>query len=411
MSGSRTVPSGGACYPALRLENGVPELLVYFNKTPKSIPAEPVEARNQMIAQFDALKAFERRWFIDAEDETLKAAFNTYTDLARFEETLEAHMRQLVHARLPRHAPVGWSDVSPVWTHGSPFRGLEAFEYEHEVIFFGRTRALGEILEALRRQALRRCSFVLVLGMSGCGKSSLVKAGVMPLLTKPGVIEGIGLWRRCVFRPADATGDLFDGLATALLRAEALPELAADGTPREQLAELLRSAPQSVIALIKGGLSQAAREVELKENLVRQPEARLALLVDQLEEIFTLERVTRQERSDFLATLGALARSGRVFVLVTLRSDFYARCADEPVLVGLKADSGTYHSLPPPLSRSARSSASPHSRRASASNRTRKAKSVSTISSVTPPCATRKRSRSFSSRCKRSMRSAWPTAA
>ena len=52
--------------------------------------------------------------------------------------------------------------------------------------------------------------------MSGVGKSSLVRAGVLPTITQPGVIEGVGLWRWCVFRPSDATGDLCDGLATAL---------------------------------------------------------------------------------------------------------------------------------------------------------------------------------------------------
>ncbi|HKH45447.1 MAG TPA: ATP-binding protein, partial [Thermoanaerobaculia bacterium] len=332
---------------AAALRHGVPRLLVYFNKTSKTIPAEPVEVRQQMSAQFDALRAFEKRWFIDHAENTLKAAFHTYTDLGRFEEMVETHLRRLLTDHLAQDDGSGGTTSVPIWTAGSPFRGLEPFEFEHEAIFFGRTRAIGEILEALRKQAMEGSAFVLVLGMSGCGKSSLVKAGALPLLTRPGVVEGIGLWRRAIFRPADAVGDLFDGLATSLLRAEALPELASDGTPKEQLAQLLRKAPESVIALIKGGLSQAAREVELQENLVAQPAARLALVIDQLEEIFTIEAITRQQRADFIAVLAALARSGRVFVLATLRSDFYARCADEPQLIELKGGSGTYHLLPP----------------------------------------------------------------
>lgn len=332
---------------AAAFQRGVPELLVYFNKTPKTIPAEPIEVRQQMIEQFDALRAFEKRWFVDSAEKALKAAFNTYTDLDRFEEMVETHLRKILADQMVQDEDSSVAPRVPLWTSGSPFRGLEPFEVEHEVIFFGRTRAVGEVLEALRKQSLKGCAFVLVLGMSGCGKSSLIKAGVLPLLTRPGVVEGIGLWRWAIFRPADATGDLFDGLATALLRVEALPELASDGTPKEQLAEMLRKAPGSVIALIKGGLSQAAREIEIKENLVQQPAARLALVIDQLEEMFTLETVTHQQRADFIAVLAALARSGRVFVLSTLRSDYYARCADEPQLVELKAGSGTYHLLPP----------------------------------------------------------------
>jgi ABC-type glutathione transport system ATPase component len=61
---------------------------------------------------------------------------------------------------------------------------------------------------------------VLILGASGSGKSSLAMAGVLPLLVKPGTIEGVGLWRRVVFRPGGQTevGDLFDRLAAALVR-------------------------------------------------------------------------------------------------------------------------------------------------------------------------------------------------
>ena len=43
-----------------------------------------------------------------------------------------------------------------------------------------------------------------MLGASGSGKSSLARAGVMPTLVEPGVIDGIGLWRRAVMKPSDA---------------------------------------------------------------------------------------------------------------------------------------------------------------------------------------------------------------
>src|SRR6185436_14114489 len=93
------------------------------------------------------------------------------------------------------------------WTGGSPYRGLEAFNVEHAPIFFGRGRAVEDVVSALRAQAARGRAFVLVLGMSGSGKSSLVRAGVLPQLVQPETIPGVSLWRRVVVRPADAAGD------------------------------------------------------------------------------------------------------------------------------------------------------------------------------------------------------------
>lgn len=214
-------------------------------------------------------------------------------------------------------------------------------------MFFGRTRAIGHVLESVRRQMAAKRAFVLVLGMSGCGKSSLVRAGVLPYLVLPGVIEGVGLWRRAVMRPSDAGIDLFRALAQALLREDALPELSADGTKAEELAAMLMENPTGADPLIKGALSQTAFAVQQAERLDDQPRARLVLVVDQLEEIWTLEGITAGTRADFVRTLASLSRSGRVAVVATLRSDFYHRCEELPELMELKVGAGEYQLQPP----------------------------------------------------------------
>ncbi len=246
-----------------------------------------------------------------------------------------------------RRAIDEWSGPTAVWTSGSPFRGLSAFEFEHAAIFFGRAQAVEEAVNALREQAVAGRAFVLVLGMSGSGKSSLVRAGVVPRLVQPGAIEGVSLWRRAVLRPAEAAGDVFEGLAAALARSEALPELLADGTTASELGRLLRENPKGAALLVRGGLSQVAAEKKRAEGRKDQPDVRLIVVVDQMEELFTLERSSAEERRGFIDALSSLARSGRVWVVATLRSDFYGRCEELPELMALKQGAGQYHLQPP----------------------------------------------------------------
>ena len=165
----------------------------------------------ERLGQKKKLDQFIDKWFHDKAEGTLVAAFHPFESPSDFEILLENHLRKLIDRHLPRSA-AATSEARAVWKKGSPFRGLEAFEFEHAPVFFGRTRAVSDVLKALREQAAEGRAFVLILGMSGGGKSSVVRAGVLPMLTKPGVIEGVGLWRRAVFRPTDVRGDLFTGL-------------------------------------------------------------------------------------------------------------------------------------------------------------------------------------------------------
>src|ERR1035441_9547702 len=322
---------------------GTPDILVYRKS------AEPVAVLDKTIverlAQKEALDAFIQHWF-QASDGSFTAAFNNFSGPAVFEELVEKHLRKLLEARAKEIGGAADSQPVPAWT-GSPFRGLEAFDSEHSPIFFGRTQAIGDVLNALRQQALQDRAFVLVMGMSGVGKSSLAKAGVLPNLTRPGVIENIGLWRNAVLRPSDTPEDIVRGLAVALLQTTALPELATDCTTVEELAQMLRETPKAAIPLIRAKLRQAADEVQHSEKLAKKPAARLAILIDQMEEIFTLPQVTAADRQAWTAAISSLARSGQVWIVATLRSDFYSRCTELPELLALKEGSGQCDLRPP----------------------------------------------------------------
>jgi len=73
----------------------------------------------------------------------------------------------------------------------------------------------------------------------------------------------------------------------------------------------------------------------------------VALVVDQMEELFSSDRVTEPQRIGFLQALPALARSGHVWIIDTMRSDFYPSCAEVPELAALKAGAGRFDLLPP----------------------------------------------------------------
>jgi WD40 repeat protein len=329
---------------------GTPDLLVYRKtKTPQAALDDEDELAER-LRQKKALDAFLDRWFGSGGEEGFKAAFHTFETPDAFERLLETHLAKLIAERLPEQATAaaageGASAAQAVrWHAGSPYRGLEPFRHEHAPVFFGRTRAVGEITAALEAQARAASAFVLVFGASGSGKSSVVRAGVGPTVTRPGVVEGIGLWRRATVRPSDAPeGDLVAGLAAALLQDTALPGIADTGFGADELAELLREAPKGAAAPIRAALRQEAKAVAEAEGLPTPPEARLLVTLDQLEEMFSLGEVTEAGRAAFAEAVEALAASGAVWIVGTMRSDFFARCAEVEALMRLKKDTGQYH--------------------------------------------------------------------
>ncbi len=355
---------------------GVPSLHVYRNCSQPVPPLEPKEEREVFVQQWDSCQEFFAHWEKNSEGSFAKA-FHNYRNLQEFEELFREHFRDFLAGRVDQG--IGQEVLSREvrrWK-SSPFRGLNVFDFEHAPIFHGRTRAIGEVLEALEGQVRAQRPFVLVVGASGSGKSSLVRAGVLPLLTQAETIEGIGLWRWTVTRPGagGSSGDCFDALAAALLEPFALPVLA---DPESQnairdLASELREHYDSVALRVRDALDHAAREwktrhshfLEQRErhlrgsgrsedaDLARQqkerlelPKARLALVVDQLEELFTTG-FSPEVRQKYISALAGLVRSGRVFVLATIRSDFYASYQEFPDLIELTKPSGKVDLRPP----------------------------------------------------------------
>jgi formylglycine-generating enzyme required for sulfatase activity len=316
-------------------KTGVPELLVYRKTAEPSIGLGNRAAVQEQLDQLDQLEEFIVRWFKSGPTGGFTAALHSFERTAQFEDQLYGHLRALLERRANALDP-----ATTIRWHDAPFRGLLSFEFEHASVFFGRTRARNDLRELLARRAAQNCAFVLVLGASGSGKSSLVKAGLLPDLMLPGMIGQVALVRRALMRPTDAENDPITALASAIL--SGLPELTSLQYSPASLVTMLRDAPAQAVLPIRQGLASAGDAF----GLTGSAQARLALVVDQLEELFTIETITAGARELFVTALDALARSGLVWVVGTMRSDFFDQLEKEPRLASLSAEA-RYLVLPP----------------------------------------------------------------
>ena len=292
-------------------------------------------------------RAFIRRWFFH-DDGSFKAAFHTFKTPDQFEQQLETHLRKLIREKVEKAEQPGGLGEGEIVFHGVPYPGLKVFGLEDAPVFYGRARALAAVKEALQAQAGRNCAFLLIFGMSGSGKSSLVRAGLVHALTAtPGWIEGVDVWRWCLVRPGDATGDPLDALAQALFGDTALPELRAGGIDAARLARTLRDNPDDVDLILGPRSARSPIRSGSAARRIAPWTARLLVVVDQMEELFTRDWLDEPGRARYVAALAALARSGAASVVATMRSDFFARCAELPELVALKEGQGQLDLLPP----------------------------------------------------------------
>ena len=195
----------------------------------------------------------------------------------------------------------------------NPFPGLRPFMQEEADLFFGRDKQSDELV---RRLAGRR--FLAVVGTSGSGKSSLVRAGLLPSLEGGFMAEAGAHWRIAILRPQD---DPIGFLAQSIVETGVLAHL--DLAP-----PVAESVVETTLRRSSLGLIEAARlaRLEAHENLL--------IVVDQFEELFRFADLARQrgvpdEAPAFVKLLLEAARQTEVpvYVVITMRSDFLGDCA------------------------------------------------------------------------------------
>lgn len=191
-----------------------------------------------------------------------------------------------------------------------PYPGLRPFEPDEWSIFFGRDRMVDDVIDRLARDRL-----VFVHGASGSGKSSLVRAGVLPRLARHQQREGFA-WRGCMMRPSG--GPIWN-------LARAFAEVEGRENELDRIEEIARrfNGVDATLSSVAGTLEGLAGE-------------RLCILVDQFEELFRFAKETSREEAEvfvelltreFVSERHAPEGGARAHVVITMRSEFLGECA------------------------------------------------------------------------------------
>lgn len=187
-----------------------------------------------------------------------------------------------------------------------PYVGLRSFQAEDSEGFFGREQLTDELFARVRT-----APFLAVFGASGSGKSSLLRAGLIPRVTAE------AHWPTLLFTPG--------------------------AHPLEQCAARLSAWTEGSVTALHQDLTAnpLALHLNVLQALDRRPgDVPLLLVVDQFEEAFTLCQ-DRAERTAFVTALltAARAANSRTRLVLGIRADFYPHCSQQPDLVEALRDS------------------------------------------------------------------------
>ena len=218
----------------------------------------------------------------------------------------------------------------------SPYPGLRPFDVDESHLFFGREEQTDELL-----QRLHATHFLGVVGPSGCGKSSLVRAGMIAALSAGFMVAAGARWQFAIMRPESRP---MHGLAKALVEQTVIGSDEADKEIATGFLDAtLRRGPLGVV--------EALRDTPLPAD------TNVLILVDQFEEIFRFEREGGSDEADAFVSLlleTARQREVPVYVVITMRSDFFGDCA---IFEGLPEALNESQYLTPRLTREQRQAA------------------------------------------------------
>jgi hypothetical protein len=243
---------------------------------------------NDSVTELQSRKEF--RWMSDSP-------------FIHFENRYESAFAELLQTLSTQRLPTTFDNLDAA-TIPNPFKGLEAFQQIDSALFFGR-----DDMTRLAVNRLRETHFLAIVGASGVGKSSLLRAGIIPLI-RQGAIDDSDTWVVLLFTPT--------------------------AHPLEELARRLALLTQRNLDDTKAELRQSGQVVNLIETALQDkpPQARLLLVIDQFEEVFTqTNEIERELFLDLLRVLSTL--NNHVHIIIAMRGDYFGHLSHYPDLAQL----------------------------------------------------------------------------
>ena len=303
-------------------KNGHPRMMVYIKDTPikdRLLYAKDTELE-EVIKQHNALKVFIKEHFHDS-DTGVSYAYTSFGENVSFESRLKTHLTSIILDSTGTHGNI-------IEWQGNPYVGLNSYELEQSPIFFGREKSVNDIMpNILETIGNGKMPSLILLGESGSGKSSFIKAGVFPMLDN---LDGNLKFVLESTSPSLLGEKIYNNFVQLFL--SYYPQLKENPVSDE----IVSGIPENYNF---SHLRYALKNVEIEKHPL--------LFIDQFEELFSDAKISEDNRLLFLRLLRGLIGTQRVFIIISMRNDFYSKFASYVDFGFIKQQATLTYDMPP----------------------------------------------------------------
>lgn len=287
-----------------------PKIMVYVKDAEPQYTNLSLGDIQEALEQKNLLQNFIEKNFRDRETGT-NYAYWQFDKQQTFEKRLRTHLARLIHEQIGENVQI------KEW-EGNPYVGLRSYEEAEANIFCGRQFLIYDIAE---RWIQKTDTFIqkplLILGESGSGKSSLVKAGLIPYLHNMSTDKQT--YRVKTMIPSEFRGNVYQGIVKNLL--EAFPQLGNN----------------PVTADLTNGIPAGYDFKYLRFALANTPNDDITVFFfDQFEELFNDSLITEDDKRKTLQLLHGLCSMPHLWPIISMRNDFYSKFTAYPEFGALK---------------------------------------------------------------------------